>query len=173
MLRPWLIDDLPTLLEAGRDPLIPLITTAPTGGSEDSARDFVERQWSRGNSGLGYSFAVALAGAHDRAVGQIGLWPMRSDPARASIGYWIARSKRGAGTAGRALNVLASWAFSELAVARLDLFVEPWNLASIKAAEGAGFRREGLLRRAELVGDERRDVFVYGRLRDDRECVTG
>lgn len=27
VLRPWAMDDLPTVLEAGRDPLIPLMTT--------------------------------------------------------------------------------------------------------------------------------------------------
>jgi RimJ/RimL family protein N-acetyltransferase len=173
VLRSWTMADLPTVMEAGRDPLIPLITTVPTDGSEHSAREFVERQWSRRTSGRGYSFAVAVGGIEEQAVGQIGLWPMRSDPARASIGYWVAASRRGAGIAGRALNVLAGWAFSELAVARLELFVEPWNVSSIKVAEGAGFTREGLLRRADLVGDERRDVFAYGLLRDDWECVAG
>jgi RimJ/RimL family protein N-acetyltransferase len=102
------MDDLPTVLEAGRDPLIPLITTVPTDGSEDGAREFVERQWSRRTSGLGYSVAVAIDGLEGRAVGQIGLWPMPSDLARASVGYWVVPSKRGAGIAGHALNVMAS-----------------------------------------------------------------
>jgi ribosomal-protein-alanine N-acetyltransferase len=119
----------------------------PTDGSELSAREFVQRQWSRVSSGRGYSFAVATGGAPDRALGQIGLWPRPSDPARASIGYWVAPSGRGGGIAGRSLRVLSAWAFSEQAMARLELFVEPRNVASIKTAEGAGFVREGLLRR--------------------------
>jgi RimJ/RimL family protein N-acetyltransferase len=52
-------------------------------------------------------------------------------------------------------------------VVRLELYVEPWNVGSIRTAERAGFVREGLLRKAERVGVERRDMFVYGRLRDD------
>lgn len=98
---------------------------------------------------------------------------MRSDPARASVGYWVVASSRGAGIAGRALKVLAAWAFADLGFERLELFVEPLNGGSVKSAESAGFVREGLLRRAELVGRERRDVFAYGLLRGDQACGAG
>jgi [ribosomal protein S5]-alanine N-acetyltransferase len=68
--------------------------------------------------------------------------------------------------AGRALGTLATWAFEAIDVVRLELYVEPWNVGSIRTAERVGFLREGLLRKAERVGTERRDVYVYGRVRD-------
>jgi RimJ/RimL family protein N-acetyltransferase len=158
--------DVPVVMEAGRDPYIPLITTVPTDGSGASCRAFVERQWSRGRDGVGYSFAVAADGARAAAVGQIGLWPHCSDPERASAGYFVAERYRGAGFAARALVTLVTWAFEALGMARLELYVEPWNAGSIRTAERAGFTREGLLRQAQRVGAQRRDMFLYGRLCD-------
>ena len=154
-------------MEAGRDPYIPLITTVPTDDSEASCRAFVDRQWSRGRDGVGYSFAIAADVAQAEAVGQVGLWPNSFDPERASTGYFVVERHRGAGFAGRALVTLATWAFEAIDIARLELYVEPWNVGSIRTAERAGFVREGLLRQARRVGVERRDMFVYGRLRDD------
>jgi ribosomal-protein-alanine N-acetyltransferase len=46
-------------------------------------------------------------------------------------------------------------------VERLELYVEPWNEASWRAAEAAGYQREGLLRAWQRVGDARKDMFIY------------
>jgi ribosomal-protein-alanine N-acetyltransferase len=167
VLRPWSMDDVPLVMEAGQDSYIPLITTTPTDGSEASCRAFVERQWSRGRDGVGYSFAIAADDARSQAVGQVGLWPVSPDPERASTGYFVVERHRGAGFAGRALATLATWAFDAIDMVRLELYVEPWNVGSIRTAERAGFVREGLLRKARRVGGERRDMFVYSRLRDE------
>jgi len=167
VLRPWSMDDVPLVIEAGRDPYIPLITTVPTDGSVAGCRAFVERQWSRGRDGVGYSFAIAAEDARAEAVGQVGLWPNSRDPERASAGYFVVERHRGAGLAGRALATLATWAFEAIDMVRLELYVEPWNVGSIRTAERTGFVCEGLLRKARRVGVERRDMFIYGRLGDD------
>lgn len=44
---------------------------------------------------------------------------------------------------------------------RLELYVEPWNMASARTATSAGFVREGLLRSWQKVGDERKDMDMY------------
>lgn len=107
VLRPWSMDDVPLVIEAGRDPLIPLITTVPTDDSEASCRAFVERQWSRGRDGVGYSFAIAADDARAEAVGQVGLWPHSFDPERASTGYFVVERHRGNRFAGRLIYVPA------------------------------------------------------------------
>lgn len=45
-----------------------------------------------------------------------------------------------------ALSTPADWAQNELHVQRLELYVEPWNEGSWRAAEATGFAREGLMR---------------------------
>ena len=44
---------------------------------------------------------------------------------------------------------------------RLELYVEPWNTGSWRAAEAVGYVCQGLLRQWELVGEEYRDMYQY------------
>jgi RimJ/RimL family protein N-acetyltransferase len=166
LLRPFSLADIDAVAEASTDPHIPLITTVPAAFTEDEGRRFIERQWSRAEQGIGYSFAIADAGT-DRAVGQIGLWMKDAGEGRASVGYWVIRSARGRGAAARALQTLVTWAHRDLQVPRLELQVEPWNSASVKTAEKAGFQREGLLRGWQEVGGTRKDMYMYARLDAD------
>jgi ribosomal-protein-alanine N-acetyltransferase len=125
---------------------------------------FIERQWSRARLSQGYPFVIADA-ATDRGVGVIGL--RNVDEGRVSIGYWIVKPARGRGTAAHALRAVTAWGLGELRIPRLELTVEPRNIASIVTAERCGFRREGLLRAWSRVGTERCDAFMYSRLPGD------
>lgn len=152
--------DAPLVMTAGRDPLIPLITTVPSAGTHADALAYIARQQGRLAEGVGYSFAIADA-ASDEAIGQIGLWTSDITEGRATIGYFIAAPFRGRGHASDALRTLVAWASTLDDVARLQLHVEPWNEGSWRAAEACGFEREGLLRSWQQIGDERRDLYVY------------
>jgi RimJ/RimL family protein N-acetyltransferase len=76
-------------------------------------------------------------------------------------------SARGRGAAALAVAALAGWALGELGIPRVELYVEPWNSASIRSAERAGFRREGLLRSWQELDGERKDMLMYSRLPAD------
>ena len=160
-LRPFLYGDEAMVASASTDPLLPLITTVPAAGDASGVRAFIDRQNRRTAEGIGYSFAIADART-DEGVGQIGLWTGSVlAKGRASIGYWIAPGFRRRGYAAAALGVLVDWASTLTEIKRLELYVEPWNEGSWRAAEACGFLREGLLRSWEQVGDERRDMCMY------------
>lgn len=165
-LRAFRDSDAALIQAASSDPLIPLITTVPTNDSEEDALAFIARQRDRLVTEVGYSFAIADIHT-DEAVGQIGLWLRRIDDGRANIGYWIEAGHRQAGYATAALGLLIDWAFTLPEVARLELSIEPWNEASWHLAERVGFRREGLMRQWQTVGDERKDMFLYAILSSD------
>lgn len=165
-LRPFRLGDLDLIRAASADPYIPVITTVPAVFSEDEGRRFIERQWDRAEQGLGYSFAIADAGT-DRACGQAGLWLRDISRGRAEVGYWVVGSGRGRGAAALAAHALATWAHRDLQIPRVELYVEPWNAASIRSAERAGFQREGLLRSWLELGGERKDMFIYAKLPGD------
>jgi RimJ/RimL family protein N-acetyltransferase len=166
VLRPFALDDLDVVREASADPHIPLITSVPALFTADDGRRFIERQWSRAERGTGYSFAIADAES-GRAVGQVGLWLKDVADGRASVGYWLVGSARGRRAAACGVRALARWAHDELRIPRVELQVEPWNSASIRTAELAGFRREGLMRGWREIGGERRDLLLYARLVGD------
>jgi [ribosomal protein S5]-alanine N-acetyltransferase len=163
VLRAFIADDAAAVAEAGTDPLIPLITTVPRAPADRTAVSaFIARQHERASSGQGYSFAIADAKT-DGCLGQIGLWPLGDG--RASVGYWVVACARRRGVARRALQVVSSWGLALPGLHRLELYVEPWNEGSWRAAEGSGYTREGLLRSWQTVGDQRRDMYMYSRLR--------
>ncbi len=165
-LRAFRETDIDLVLSVAADPLIPLITTVPATGRREDALAYLARQHERVSSGAGFSFAIADA-ANDEAVGQIGLWTHDYRHGRASIGYWVAPRHRRNGHATLALEVISRWGFSLDGIARLELYVEPWNEGSWKAAERVGYQREGLLRSWQAVGEERRDMYMYSLLKAD------
>jgi RimJ/RimL family protein N-acetyltransferase len=163
-LREYSDNDAMLVLSVVQDPLIPLITTVPATGCMTDIQTYIERQRRRASNGDGFQFVV-VDNASGVAVGQAGITFRDQNHERASIGYWIAPRFRGHRYATEALRTLVDWAFRSLAVDRLELYAEPWNAASWRTAEAIGFAREGLLRRWERVGSERRDMYMYSLVR--------
>lgn len=159
--------DLPDVIEAVRDPLIPRYTTIPDPYGEREAR-----QWQRSSAhGLtaGTDLATVIVEAgDDTLLGAIGLHGIGAESGRCSAGYWLAVDARGHGVATRALGLLCGYAFAELGVARIELWIEPENAASLAVAERAGFEREGLLRSFMAIRDVRRDMLMYSLLPNGR-----
>jgi len=153
--------------QASADPLIPSITSVPRTYTDDAGRAFIERQHDRAAQGDGYSFVIAEEANPTSGVGSIGLWLQEIESGRASIGYWVVAGARGRGLAAHALRAVVEFAFGELAIPRLHLFVEPWNTASARTAEAGGFGREATLRGWERIDDEQRDADCFALLYDE------
>ena len=85
----------------------------------------------------------------------------------AELGCCLAPAARGRGIATEALVALTDWAFAELGLGRVQVFVAPENVPALSLAERTGFRREGVLRSYWEHGDGRLDVIVLARVRDD------
>jgi len=83
------------------------------------------------------------------------------------VGCCVVPAARGRGIATGALRALTDWAFAELGLGRVQVFVAPENTAALRLAEAAGFRREGVLRAYWQVGDARLDAVVLARLPGD------
>jgi RimJ/RimL family protein N-acetyltransferase len=167
LLRPFASSDLAMVRQASTDPLIPSITSVPRTYTEDAGRAFIDRQHDRAAQGDGYSFVIAEETDPATGVGSIGLWLQEIESGRASIGYWVVAGARGRGLAGHALRAVVEFAFGELVIPRLHLFVEPWNTASARTAHAGGFGREATLRGWERIGDEQRDADCFALLHDD------
>jgi [ribosomal protein S5]-alanine N-acetyltransferase len=165
-LRPFDDADLDMIREASTDPHIPAITSVPVAYTDESGRRFLELQ----RDPTRPVRALALAERDtDRAIGGVALVLRDLDEGRASIGYFVVPSARGRGAAARGLVAMARWASSGLHIPRIQVYIEPWNIASIRTAEAAGFTQEGLLRGWQVVNEERRDMLMYSLLAADLE----
>ena len=167
LLRPYAISDLSLVRQAASDPFIPSISSVPRPYTDDAGRAFIERQHARDAEGDGYSFVIAPEAEPTTGIGSIGLWLQEIESGRASIGYWLVAHARGRGLAASALRGVVSFAFGQLSIPRLHLFVEPWNVASAKTAEAAGFAREATLRGWERIDGQQHDADCYAFLYAD------
>jgi RimJ/RimL family protein N-acetyltransferase len=116
----------------------------------------------------GTDIALLVVDADDgELLGAVGLHARDPQTGRCSAGYWVAPQARGRGVAARALTLLCEFAFTELDVRRIELWIEPENVASQRVADAVGFAREGLLRSYMVIADERRDMLMYSLLPQD------
>jgi len=110
-------------------------------------------------------FAIEVDG---RSVGGIGFFLKEGTAAcSAEIGYWLAESYWGRGIATASVRAVANHIFSEFPyICRIYAQVFPWNAASMRVLEKAGFIREGILRKAAMKAGEVIDLVQYSLTRD-------
>jgi RimJ/RimL family protein N-acetyltransferase/8-oxo-dGTP pyrophosphatase MutT (NUDIX family) len=88
------------------------------------------------------------------------------------LSWTVFSAYRRRGIATTAVRMLVRYAFDELAMERLEAYVEPDNLGSIRVASRAGLRHEGLLRRHRTTGARRPDFVLLARIREDPEPTS-
>jgi RimJ/RimL family protein N-acetyltransferase len=110
---------------------------------------------------------MMLDRAAGEIVGSIGLFHVDWEVRSAEIGYGVRRDERGKGYASEALGATARWALTSGGIQRAWLTANTDNLASVRVAEKAGFRREGTLRRAAREDDGLHDLAVFSLLDDE------
>ncbi|ATL72043.1 GNAT family N-acetyltransferase [Nocardia terpenica] len=163
-LRAFEYRDVSMIMNLSTDPYVPKIGSLVGKASREDALAYVDRQISRLASGIGYSFCVA-DNETDEALGTAGLWLAPIAGGRATAGYFVAPRSRGRGIAGQALIALTRFAWSIPELWRIELHIEPWNVASVRTAEFAGYEREGLLRSHQEIGGKRVDMLLYAAIR--------
>ena len=84
---------------------------------------------------------------------------------RAELGYVLAREHWGKGIATAAARLALGDGFDALGVGRVEAFVDPENVGSVRVLEKAGMIREGLLRRYLVHRGRVRDRYVYATTR--------
>jgi RimJ/RimL family protein N-acetyltransferase len=131
-------EDIPLIAAASRDPetrrRLDDESLTPDRERESIAR--AEEQW---RSGSGAPFVIADAG-DDRALGLVNL-QFGED---VTVAVSVFPEERGRGIAPRAMRLAATWGLRELGLRRVVAEASADNVASIRAIEKAGFRREGL-----------------------------
>ncbi|GAB3259318.1 GNAT family N-acetyltransferase [Arthrobacter pigmenti] len=71
-------------------------------------------------------------------------------------------------SASDALRALTAFAWTIPVLHRVELYIEPWNTASIRTAERAGYEHEGLLRSHQEIAGKRSDMLLYAMVRETR-----
>lgn len=163
-LRPFRPEDVDDVLAACQNLEIQRWTSVPAPYQREDAVSYIEQvapaAWDAG----GGLFAVEDIERRSFA-GTIGAQAMTDGIAH--IGYWTTASARGRGLTSDALRTITRWFFGMRNASRVELVVEPDNADSVRVAQAAGFRLEGVLRSRLVVRGRRADVAMYSILPND------
>lgn len=164
-VRKFELTDLDLVEDASKDEFIPLMTTIPKNYSKEEGEAYIKRQWSRFETGIGYSFALEDIRIN-KAIGNIYVGAKEEDKERVSIGYWVLKSQRGKGTIQTVLKPVIEWLQKDLGIVRIELYIEPWNEPSLKTARALEFEEEGLLKSWQKIGGIRKDMIMFSKIKD-------
>jgi RimJ/RimL family protein N-acetyltransferase len=107
----------------------------------------------------------AIVGEEDEAfLGMAAFVQLHVHQAEGEIGYVVAPAARGRGVAGRAIRLLAAWAFTDLGLRRIEAWIDVRNEVSKRVVERLGFSYEGVRRSVQFKEDLRGDMAVYSLL---------
>jgi RimJ/RimL family protein N-acetyltransferase len=166
VLRAAAAGDLERLLEDGADPETQRWINISVPYTRTDAEEELERLtgcWDDADAPVALVIADATSGDY---AGAVMMNHARPDGI-VELGYSVHPAERGRGLAGRALVLLAPWAFAELGAARLEARTDPGNVASQRTLARAGFSREGLERGSRSIHGERRDMICWSLLPGD------
>lgn len=154
-LRPAGVEDTCALVDAVQESvgeIMPWMDWCTPEYDEDTARGWLASlppSWDAGNR---YAFAITDA-ADGRFLGCAGLNHINRFYRMANLGYWVRTSATGGGVATRAARLVARFGFEKLGLLRAEIVVAVGNKASLRVAEKAGAKREGVLRNRLRVGE--------------------
>ncbi len=103
-------------------------------------------------------YLIGGIGFHDLAIGK---------SHRAELGYWIAKPYWGQGIMTEAVKLVTEFGFHEFGLIKVSAIIFPFNTASGRVLEKAGFQPEGYLRKHYQKDGKILDGKVYAKLHDD------
>ena len=174
LLRPYRSDDIKSLYQAVRESIKELSVWLPfahKGYSIKESRDWVKKRPKEWKKGTNYDFAIfdARDGLY---LGGCGLNGINKMDKHANLGYWVRTDRTGQGVAPAATLLLARWGFEVLKLNRIEILVAIENQRSLRVAEKAGAKREGVLRNRITIRDKVHDAVMHSLIPGDMAKPT-
>lgn len=134
-------EDAPLIYKLRSDPtVLKYISREPMASEADAIewtqeriKDFEE------NKGINWVIRKQKGG---KLMGTVGFWRYDAERFRAEVGYSLLPEHHGQGIMSRCLKCILPFAFEELNMHSVSAEIDPYNLASKKVLEKAGFRKE-------------------------------
>jgi len=106
--------------------------------------------------------------------GQISLYAIKRLPfSSCFIGYALDEQYSGKGIMSEAVWLMVQFAFSTLKLNRVEAYVSPNNIGSIRVLEKVGFLQEGLLKQLLYINGQWEDHYLYAITRTKYETDLG
>jgi RimJ/RimL family protein N-acetyltransferase len=148
------------------DPDVIRFTRVPARRSGGFAATWIDTYVDAWRDGTRAGFAI-LEEETDAFLGMVALVQLDLALREGELGYIVAPAARGRGVAGRAIGLLAGWAFRDLRLSRVEAWIDVANERSKRVAERAGFTFEGIRRSVPFKDGQRADMAIYSLLPDE------
>lgn len=100
-------------------------------------------------------------------AGRIGLHNIDHQNKIASIGYWLDENYTGKGIISKCCKAIINYAYDTLNINRIEIKCGTGNNKSKAIPEKLGFKKEGILREAELVNNTFIDLYIFSMLKKE------
>ena len=128
--------------------------------------DYIASQPQMWNEDKAFNFVV-LETVSNRIIGGCGLTQINRRHRFCNLYFWIRTGATGHGYATRAIILMARFAFDSLGMQRMEIVIEPENLASLRVAEKTGAISEGYLRNRLYNRGESKDAVIFSLVPED------
>ena len=169
IIRPFVLSDAVGLLEAVSESIEHLcrwMTWCKRDYASVDAQGFLCQSVSDWEAGKNFSFAI-LDSEHQTILGSVGLNSINRTHNFANMGYWIRSGHIRNGAASAAVRLAAAYGIKKLRFNRLELVIPTNNLASIRVAQKAGAKHEGVLRSRLILDGKIHNTAVYSFAKTD------
>jgi ribosomal-protein-serine acetyltransferase len=166
-LRAWTFRDAPVLqalIVANMDHLSAWLPWPEERSSRKAVEDYIQHVRFSAHSGGNCFYGIW---ENDVLVGEIARTSNNERNRYCSMSYWLDASAQGRGIVFRSAKRLLEHQFRDLDMNRVEIRVATGNGRSRAVVEKLGFRREGLLRQIEWIGDRFMDHEVFSLLRNE------
>jgi RimJ/RimL family protein N-acetyltransferase len=168
-LRPVTLDDAPVLVEAVRESIpeiMPWMDWCAPAYNQEIARpwlSFLPAAWKAGTE-----YAMTITDAQTGTfLGASGLNHINHQYRLANLGYWVRTSATGCGIATRAVRLVAEFGIQQVGLLRAEIVVAVDNNPSLRVAQKAGAKREGVLRNRLIVRKKIMDAVMHALIPQD------
>ena len=103
----------------------------------------------------------------DRIAGVVGFNLIDRDNNIGHLGYWLGQKYNGKGIMTKSVRELIGVGFKYYSLQRIDVRCAVANSRSRAIPQRLNFQQEGIIRRAEKLGDRYVDHVIYGLLKDE------
>ncbi len=160
-LRPQKVSDAKRFFEILNNDNFTYIGTRPKSIAD-------EKKWLSGNAkrrkdNTNHNYAITFGG---KVVGGIGIKINYHKKYIGEIGYFIDENYWGRGIASRAVKLVEAICFKKLKLKRIEILMQPANIASEKVAIKNGYKKEGRMRKALINrSGEMKDCYLYAKVK--------
>ena len=168
-LRPYDKKDADELYRGVRESLAELavwMSWAHEDYSIRESRDWLKKKPEEWRYGFSYDFAI-FDSKDSSYLGGCGFNRIDHECRTANLGYWVRTGRTSQGVATSATLLLTGFGFKELGFNRIEILVATDNKSSLRVAEKAGARREGILRNRILVREKVHDAVMFSLIPGD------